>query len=411
MGPIVVAGESLVDLIVDPAGGLRPALGGGPYNTARTIGRLGGEVAFLGCISRDPFGERLLQGLTEDGVDLGLAARTESPSTLALAELDTDSVARYRFYVDGTAAPELTEAMALQALAWHPWAMHVGTLGLIFEPIGTSLETLIGHLPHDTLVMLDPNARPSATPDLPAWRARIARLGARASVVRVTTDDLAVIEPGRDPLVAAAALLGLGPALVLLTDGVHGRCMCSLVAPPRWRCQCRRFGSWTPSARVTHSGVRSWRGGRHTALGLGQLTDASDRRGSDPGSHPGRIHHLHPGREPTLRPSPSWAAGTERSVDQARDTGNTTERRRSDHHHGRRGSFAGRPSAGLARSIWQTSNSPCSKPSRDADMYRRQVRATSSPDSRTASGQLAAPAARPMPPASARSAAGATGRR
>ena len=105
-GPIVVAGESLVDLIVDGAGGLRAALGGGPYNTARAIGRLGGEVAFLGCISRDHFGERSRRGLIEDGVDVGLAARTESPTTLALAELDEHSAARYRFYVDGTAAPE-----------------------------------------------------------------------------------------------------------------------------------------------------------------------------------------------------------------------------------------------------------------------------------------------------------------
>jgi fructokinase len=215
----VVGGESLVDLIVDAAGGLRPALGGGPYNTARTIGRLAGDVTFLGCISRDRFGERSVRGLIDDGVDIGLAARTESPSTLALAELDEDNAARYRFYVAGTAAPQLTEALALRALERHPWAVHVGTLGLVFEPIGTSLETLIGRLPRDTLVMLDPNARPTATPDLAAWRARIARLGARASIVRVTTDDLAVLRPGREPLDAAAEMLDLGPTLVLLTDG------------------------------------------------------------------------------------------------------------------------------------------------------------------------------------------------
>ena len=47
-------------------------LGGGPYNTARTIGRLGGEVTFLGCISRDAFGERLVRGLQADGVDTRL---------------------------------------------------------------------------------------------------------------------------------------------------------------------------------------------------------------------------------------------------------------------------------------------------------------------------------------------------
>lgn len=221
MHPIVVAGEGLVDLIVDAAGDLRPALGGGPYNTARTIARLAGETAFLGCISRDRFGEQLFRGLSEDGVDTSLVVRTESPTTLALAELDHEHAARYRFYVDGTAAPQLPRTAALLALDADPWALHVGTLGLVFEPMGTSLEALVERLPQDTIVMLDPNARPSATPDLDAWRRRIARLATRASIVRVTTDDLAVLQPATDPRVTAAAVLAAGPKLVILTDGAR----------------------------------------------------------------------------------------------------------------------------------------------------------------------------------------------
>ena len=133
------------------SGDLRAALGGGPYNTARTIGRLGGQVAFLGSISRDHFGERLALGLTDDGVDLADTVRTESPTTLALAELDGTGTARYRFYVDGTAAPGVSGEAAMRALEQHPWALHVGTLGLVFEPIGTSIESLVGRLPADDL--------------------------------------------------------------------------------------------------------------------------------------------------------------------------------------------------------------------------------------------------------------------
>ncbi|MCY7419002.1 MAG: PfkB family carbohydrate kinase [Chloroflexi bacterium] len=219
MNPIVVAGEALVDLILDATGGIRPALGGGPFNTARTIARLGGDAAFLGCITRDRFGEQLVRGLIDDGVDTGLVVRTEAPTTLALAELDHDHAARYRFYVDGTAAPQLPEATALRALDADPWALHVGTLGLVFEPIGTSLEALVGRAGLDVMVMLDPNARPSATPDLDAWRRRVARLTTRASIVRATTDDMAVLQPATDPRVTAAAMLAAGPNLVILTDG------------------------------------------------------------------------------------------------------------------------------------------------------------------------------------------------
>jgi fructokinase len=66
--------------------------------------------------------------------------------------------------------------------------------------------------------MLDPNARPSAIPDPGAWRARIGRIACRAQVIRVSTDDLAVIAPGADPLDAARALGG-DAAVVLVSDG------------------------------------------------------------------------------------------------------------------------------------------------------------------------------------------------
>ena len=55
---IVVAGEALIDLVIRPDGSVTAALGGGPFNVARTIARLGGDAAFLGAISDDRFGSR-----------------------------------------------------------------------------------------------------------------------------------------------------------------------------------------------------------------------------------------------------------------------------------------------------------------------------------------------------------------
>ena len=57
---IVVAGEALIDLVPGGTGALAPLdprRGGGPYNTAVALGRLGTPAAFLSRISRDPFGE------------------------------------------------------------------------------------------------------------------------------------------------------------------------------------------------------------------------------------------------------------------------------------------------------------------------------------------------------------------
>src|SRR5688572_30858719 len=109
---IVVAGEALVDLIVGPDGGLAANPGGGPYNTARTIARLGQPVTFLGRISSDRFGRELRANLARDGVAESGIIATDHPTTLAVVELDEQGVPTYRFYIDGTSAAGLTDADA-----------------------------------------------------------------------------------------------------------------------------------------------------------------------------------------------------------------------------------------------------------------------------------------------------------
>ncbi|MFN8519665.1 MAG: PfkB family carbohydrate kinase [Chloroflexota bacterium] len=217
MHRVVVGGECLVDVITEPTGVVREVPGGGPYNTSRTIARLGGRVSFLGCVSRDRLGERLAGALAADGVDLSLVVRTDAPTTIAHATLDASGAASYRFDIEGTAAPMISTAHALDALDPTPSAIHVGTLGLVFEPSGTSLEALVRAASSETLVMLDPNARPSAIPDLAAWRARMGRLAARADIIRASADDLAVLRPG-EPLDVARGLAA-GGSVVLLSDG------------------------------------------------------------------------------------------------------------------------------------------------------------------------------------------------
>ena len=216
---IVVAGEALIDLIVGPDGALAAIPGGGPYNTARTIARLGQPVTFLGRISTDRFGRTLRANLERDGVAADGVIATDDPTTLAVAELDEHGVARYQFYVDGTSAAGLEDADVASVMAVAPSALHVGTLGLVLEPIGTTIEGLVERSPDSCLVMLDPNCRPSATPDPAAFRARIDRLARRADVVKVSDDDLRFLAPDDDPDTTIDRLLGLGARVVLRTHG------------------------------------------------------------------------------------------------------------------------------------------------------------------------------------------------
>src|SRR3954449_4733453 len=214
---ILVAGEALYDLVPGDGSELRAYPGGGPFNTARTIGRLGEPVAFLGRVSTDRFGQVIHGMLAADGVRLEAVVRTDEPTTLAVADVDAEGVARYHFYLDGTAAIGLTAQAALAALPDGVAALHVGTLGLTVEPVAAAVEAVVERLAGRALVMVDPNIRPSAIEDDPeTYRARLARVLARTHVVKVSEEDLAWL--GTD----ARGLLDAGPSVVLLTRGAEG---------------------------------------------------------------------------------------------------------------------------------------------------------------------------------------------
>jgi fructokinase len=234
---IVVGGEALIDLLVGPDGSIAATPGGGPYNTARTIARLGVPVTFLGHVSNDRFGREIAAHLVQDGVTLGCPEPVAEPTTLAIAELDEHGQAQYRFYLDGTSVPRLVPSDLEVDRATGPVAVHVGTLGLTVEPIASTLESYVAGLPSEVVVMLDPNCRPSAVADPEAYRARIARVLRRADVVKASRDDLAYLRPGDDPVETARSLVGRAavsaPALVLLTNGAGDVIACTATGEMR----------------------------------------------------------------------------------------------------------------------------------------------------------------------------------
>ena len=217
---IVVAGEALVDLVVSPDGQVDARLGGGPYNAARTLARLGAKTTFFDGIADDRFGRQLRERLVADGVLLGAAEPTSRPTTLAVAAVDEAGVASYSFYLDGTSAADLDYDALKKALPADATALHVGSLGLLMEPIGAAVErAVLNDTPAEALVLLDPNCRPSAVADRDGYWRRIAAVARRADIVKASVEDLAYLYPGIPDEEAARTLLSVGPRLVLVTDG------------------------------------------------------------------------------------------------------------------------------------------------------------------------------------------------
>jgi fructokinase len=225
-GAIVVGGEALIDLVPHVEDDLRAHAGGGPYNTARTLGRLEQPVHYLGCLSDDAFGRRLRTQLHEDGVRLDTVVDTQLPTTLALVELDASGAASYRFYTDGTSAAALEPEQARAALPERVDMLHIEggciALGLDLHPTALGLQAAIDAVADRALVMVDPNCRPLSIPDRTAYRRGLATTLRRAHVVKASLEDLEYLEPSRSPEDAARALLAEGPSVALVTLGGDG---------------------------------------------------------------------------------------------------------------------------------------------------------------------------------------------
>ena len=214
---ITVAGEALIDLIVDPAGHIDPSFGGGPFNVVRAVARLGLPAAFLGRLSSDRFGRLMRADLDRHGVLAAVEAPADAPTTLAMVDVDPVGVPGYHFYLAGTSAAAIGPEQAIMPA--DTAALHIGSLGLVMEPVGSTLEQLVTGLPAGITVMLDPNCRPGAIASWQAYVDRLDRILRRVDLIKTSTEDLSYLFPGQGVEQAAAELLARGPACVVITDG------------------------------------------------------------------------------------------------------------------------------------------------------------------------------------------------
>jgi fructokinase len=218
---IVVCGEALIDVIHHSDGTQRTTPGGGPFNTARALARLGVPTAFLGRLSDDEPGRKMAQLLVSDGVSLELASIGHEKTTVAVAYVNSEGLAEYRFEVEGTSAPHLTPEMVPARLAADVTALHLGTLGMVLEPMASTLTSFVEREHDGRLVMLDPNIRLGLIPD-DEYRARLQHVVTQSTIVKGSEADLAWLYPDASYQLAAEQLLDAGARLAVVTLGARG---------------------------------------------------------------------------------------------------------------------------------------------------------------------------------------------
>lgn len=195
--------------------------GGSPANTALALARLGVPALLLARLSRDASGQLLRAHLTKNGVDLSLAVDAAEPTSLALVQLERDGAATYRFLLEGAADWQWRDE-ELPPLDPDVVAVHGGSLSLARPPGGQAIERFLARCRSHCTISIDPNLRPGLLGDLADHRADVQRWLQLADLFKASTDDIALLHPGENPLDVAQRWARSGPGLVIVTCAGDG---------------------------------------------------------------------------------------------------------------------------------------------------------------------------------------------
>jgi fructokinase len=228
MKKIVCFGEALIDFHAqrsddaDAAPVFVPHPGGAPANVAVAAARLGADVAFVGMLGADMFGDMLLRGLADAGVDTLHVRRTDAANTaLAFVSHDDHGERSFSFYRPPSADLLFRDSDFDPAMFASASVFHAGSCSLTAPAIAaTTLSGMQRARDAGALVSFDMNLRPALwlrgeDPSPRIWQA----LGL-ADLVKLSVEELEFLGA------PAIERLWQGPArLLIVTDGA---------APIRW---------------------------------------------------------------------------------------------------------------------------------------------------------------------------------
>lgn len=211
--PVLVIGESLVDIVQRPDGSIARYPGGSPANVALGLARLGHPVRFATRVGTDPDGVRVREHLQGNSVTLADGSVVDAATSTATAVLDEAGAASYVFNLVWDLPP------VDLAGAGH---VHIGSIAANLAPGAARVRELFETARDAGTTSYDPNLRPRiiASPD--DERPGVEALVALADVVKASNEDLAWLYPSEPAEDVAGRWAGSGPALVVLTRGAEG---------------------------------------------------------------------------------------------------------------------------------------------------------------------------------------------
>jgi fructokinase len=227
---ITVCGELVIDLIPVPepaaaAGDGPPRYaahpGGNALNVAVAAARLGNVVHLMSRVGPGPFGALMRDHAVRNGVSPDALLPAPEPVSLAVVELSDTGSASYSFHTVGAADWQWTPAELHRVWPADTRIVHIGSISSWTPPGSVHIADLVRRVRREgtALVSFDPNIRPSLIPDVEDVRTRVDDLRRTADLVKVSSEDVAWLEPDADLEEVAVRWAAEGPDLVVVTDG------------------------------------------------------------------------------------------------------------------------------------------------------------------------------------------------
>ncbi|MGX1696385.1 carbohydrate kinase family protein [Microbacterium keratanolyticum] len=213
---LVVIGESLVDVIVEPSGTRTARPGGSPMNVAIGVARLGVPSTLVTALGADEHGDLVRAHIAQDAVTLIERGSADLPTIEAIATIDETGAAEYAFRLTN---PVRGAASAIPDETMH---LHVGSLTAVTDEEWGSLLAVVKAMRGRATVSYDPNCRPDIGVPHDEYRVRVEEFAANADIIKASDEDLAWLYRDETIDEVAARWLAGGARLVVITRGGAG---------------------------------------------------------------------------------------------------------------------------------------------------------------------------------------------
>jgi fructokinase len=224
LSSVVTFGEALWDVYETGSDTFRREPGGAPANLAIALARLGVRASIVAGVSKDAFGDALVSRLKKSGVDTRFVVRLPNRTGLAFVRRDGRGQPSFLFYRHETADMMVRPAHVRFPKTGATFAA-LGTSTLVRQPLASATWRFVDLAQkRGAPIALDLNVRTHLWSDTKTMRARIAKLAARAALIKASRDDLQAIGgiPFLEKHAREATWILTAGGGVAHADGAHG---------------------------------------------------------------------------------------------------------------------------------------------------------------------------------------------